>query len=132
LNAPLPDPDLAGRRVFVVEDEALVSILVETILEDIGCQVAGPYMRVSEAQAALDGETGVLDAALLDVNVAGQTVFPVAEALIARGVPVVFATGYGEAGVPAGLRDWPTLQKPYTAADVEAALKAAVGLSAQV
>ena len=80
---------LTGRRVLVVEDESLVAMLLETILEDMECVPIGPASNVDEGQK-LARDTENLDAALLDVNVAGRQVFPVAEALKERGVPFVF------------------------------------------
>ncbi|HWQ86486.1 response regulator [Brevundimonas sp.] len=118
---------LTGRRVLVVEDESLVAMLLETILEDMGCTPVGPAANVDDGLAmATDGER--LDAALLDVNVAGRQVFPVAEALKARGVPFVFSTGYGEGGLPEEWRGQATIQKPFTEAAVRDALMKAMGV----
>ncbi|RZJ83344.1 MAG: response regulator [Brevundimonas sp.] len=114
-------PSLEGRRILVVEDESLVAMLLETILEDMGCTPVGPISNVDEALSVL-AETTDLDAALLDVNVAGQQVFPVAEALKARGVPFVFSTGYGEGGLPDEWRGQTTIQKPFTEATIQDAL----------
>lgn len=116
---------LAGRRVLVVEDESLVAMLLETILEDMGCTPVGPAANVEDGLTMAGGEQ--LDAALLDVNVAGRTVFPVAEALKSRGVPFVFSTGYGEGGLPEHWRGQPTIQKPFTEAAVRDALMKAMG-----
>lgn len=119
---------LSGRRVLVVEDESLVAMLLETILEDMGCTPVGPASSIDEALAlATDGEP--LDAALLDVNVAGRQVFPVAEALKERGVPFVFSTGYGEGGLPEEWRGQSTIQKPFTEAAVRQALMDAMGVA---
>jgi len=118
---------LNGRRVLVVEDESLVAMLLETILEDMGCAIVGPAATVEDG-AALAGQDG-LDAALLDVNVAGRQIFPVAEALKARGVPFVFSTGYGEGGLPEEWRGAPTIQKPFTEAAVRDALMKAMGIA---
>jgi len=120
---------LNGRRVLIVEDESLVAMLLETILEDMGCLPVGPASTVEEGLAMAEGES-TLDAALLDVNVAGQQIFPVAEALRARGVPFVFSTGYGEGGLPDAWRGQPTIQKPFTEAAIRDALMAAMGVSA--
>lgn len=103
---------LTGRRVLIVEDESLVAMLLETMLEDLGCVAVGPASSVDEG-LRLAKEDGV-DVALLDVNVAGTQVFPVAEALEAKGVPLVFSTGYGEGGLPEHWRGRPTVQKPFT------------------
>ena len=119
---------IAGRRVLIVEDESLVAMLLETILEDMGCTPVGPAATVEDGlRMAGDGEP--VDAALLDVNVAGKQVFPIAEALKARGVPFVFSTGYGEGGLPDEWRGQPTLQKPFTEAAVREALMKAMGLA---
>ncbi|MCS6625587.1 response regulator [Roseibacterium beibuensis] len=118
----------AGRRVLIVEDESLVAMLLETILEDMGCVAVGPAATVDEGmKMAADAEP--IDAALLDVNVAGKQVFPIAEALKTRGVPFVFSTGYGESGLPDDWRGHPTLQKPFTEAAVRDALIKAMGLA---
>ena len=117
----------AGRRVLVVEDEALVAMLLETILEDMGCMAVGPAATVDEGLRMAADEA--VDAALLDVNVAGRQVFPVAHALKDRGVPFVFSTGYGEGGLPDEWRGQPTLQKPFTEAAVRDALMSAMGLA---
>ena len=117
----------AGRRVLVVEDEALVAMLLETILEDMGCIAVGPAATVDEGLRMAADEA--VDAALLDVNVAGRQVFPVAQALKDRGVPFVFSTGYGEGGLPDEWRGQPTLQKPFTEAAVRDALMSAMGLA---
>ena len=118
----------AGRRVLIVEDESLVAMLLETILEDMGCVPVGPAATVDEG-LALVADPPPIDAALLDVNVAGRQVFPIAEALKARGVPFVFSTGYGEGGLPDEWRGQPTLQKPFTEAAVRDALMTAMGLA---
>jgi CheY-like chemotaxis protein len=120
---------LADRRVLVVEDESLVAMLLETILEDMGCSPVGPAATVDEGLAFV-ADGGHLDAALLDVNVAGRQVFPVAEALRARGVPFVFSTGYGEGGLPEAWRGQATIQKPFTEAAVREALMKAMGVEA--
>ena len=118
---------LSGRRVLLVEDEALVAMLLETILEDMGCIPVGPAASVEDGLVmANDAES--LDAALLDVNVAGRQVFPIAEALKTRGVPFVFSTGYGESGLPDAWRGHPTVQKPFTESAIRAALMKAMGV----
>ena len=118
---------LSGRRVLVVEDESLVAMLLETILEDMGCTPVGPISTVEEALTVVAQETQ-LDAALLDVNVAGVHVFPVAQALKDKGVPFVFSTGYGEGGLPDEWRGQPTIQKPFTEDAVQQALMRAMGV----
>lgn len=118
----------AGRRVLIVEDESLVAMLLETILEDMGCTPVGPAATIEEGlRMVADGAP--VDAALLDVNVAGKQVFPIAQALRDRGVPFVFSTGYGESGLPDEWRGQSTLQKPFTEAAVRDALMEAMGLA---
>ena len=119
---------LSGRRVLVVEDESLVAMLLETILEDMGCTPVGPISTVEEALSVVAQETQ-LDAALLDVNVAGVHVFPVAQALKDKGVPFVFSTGYGEGGLPDEWRGQATIQKPFTEDAVQQALMKAMGVA---
>ncbi len=118
---------LNGKRVLLVEDESLVAMLLETILEDVGCIPVGPAPSVA---AALDlVTTEAIDAAILDVNVAGQTVFPVADALSDRGVPFIFSTGYGEGGLPEHWRSHPTVQKPFIEDAIRQALSKALGVA---
>lgn len=119
---------LNGRRVLVVEDESLVAMLLETILEDMGCTPVGPASNIDDGEA-MARDTVDLDAALLDVNVAGRQVFPVAAALKERGVPFVFSTGYGEGGLPDEWRGTTTIQKPFTEAAVRDALMKAMGVA---
>jgi CheY-like chemotaxis protein len=116
---------LSGLRVLVVDDEALVAMLMEDMLQDLGCEPVGAAARVSQAlEMVRDLE---FDLAVLDVNLAGESIAPGAEAVLARGAAVVFATGYGEAGVPAAFKGRPTLQKPFGIAEVAAKLKEASG-----
>lgn len=120
---------LEGRTILVVEDESLVAMLLETILEDMGCATLGPISTIDEALAVV-ADDQPFDGALLDVNVAGKEVFPVAAALKERGVPFVFSTGYGEGGLPEDWRGHPTIQKPFTEDAVQQALMKVLGVSA--
>lgn len=117
---------LAGLRILIVEDESLVAMLLETILEDLGCIPIGPASSVDEGMSAASDLK--LDGALLDVNVAGQLVFPIAQTLKDRGVPFVFSTGYGEGGLPPEWRGQTTIQKPFTETAVHDALIKALSL----
>ena len=108
--------DLNGLRILVVEDEAAISLLLEDMLLDFGCEVVGPAARLASALDMAQRET--LDLAILDVNVAGEPVYPVVEALEAKKVPFVFSTGYGSAGIRDLYRDRPVLQKPFAQHDL--------------
>jgi len=112
----------AARRILVVEDEMLIGMLLEDMLTDMGHSVVGIIPRVNEALTAAKQEA--FDLAILDVHLHGQAVFPVAEALIERGIPFVFATGYGERGLPEQYRSRPILQKPFAKDDLERTLAA--------
>jgi CheY-like chemotaxis protein len=103
-------------RILLVEDEMMVAMLVEDILVDAGHVVIGPLAQADKALQAAGNET--LDLAILDVNINGGSVYPVAEALAARGIPFVFATGYGACGLDEGWQDRPTLQKPFRRDDL--------------
>jgi DNA-binding response OmpR family regulator len=115
----MPTP-LSGCRVLVVEDEVLIAMLLEAALEDAGCVVVGPYSNVTDAAAAAARET--LRAALLDVNLGGEKVFPVAELLQDRGVPFLLLSGYGDRATPPEHADWPTHGKPFNTEELLGAL----------
>jgi CheY-like chemotaxis protein len=100
-----------SRRVLIVEDDVMIRMLMEDMLNDLGFAVAAEASKVHEALAAVNGME--IDIAILDVNLGGETTSPVAEALAARGTPFVFATGYGEHGLPEQFRDRPLLKKPF-------------------
>jgi CheY-like chemotaxis protein len=107
---------LDGVRVLVVEDEYLVAVLIEEMLESLGCIVTGPFPRLPEALDAVDRDT--YDAAVLDINLAGERIDPVAEALSRRNVPFVFVTGYGAGALPREFAEWPLICKPFRMADL--------------
>jgi CheY-like chemotaxis protein len=119
---------LVGRRILVVEDEMMIAMLVEDMLAELGCSVVGPAHALDTALVLASTELG-LDAALLDVNLGGQPVFAVADALRAKGVPAIFSTGYGDAGLREIDRGCPVLQKPFRAHDLARALNEALGTS---
>ena len=115
---------LDGIRVLVVEDEYLVAVLIEDMLESAGCVVTGPIPRIPEALDAVDRDT--YDAAVLDINLAGERIDPVAEALTRRNVPFVFVTGYGTSGLPGAYAERPRLCKPFKMADLLGTLSSLV------
>ena len=109
---------LKGLRLLVVEDEALVAMLIEDILLDLDCIVIGPVGTVAQALALLRQEE--IDGALLDVNLGGgERSYAVADALAARNVPFVFVTGYGEAGIDGRYAPATVLQKPFDPRSLE-------------
>ena len=110
--------DLAGLRVLVVEDDMLIAIYIEEALRDLGCVVVGPVGKLDAAMRMADGE--VLDAAILDVNIRGGHVYPVADRLRARGIPFALASGYGDWALPEAFRNQPRLTKPFTEQELEA------------
>lgn len=101
-----------GLKVLVVEDEAIIAMMVEDLLGDMGCKIVGPAGELAQAFAIAEREA--FDCAILDVNLAGQRVDPFVDLLKARGAPFIFATGYGAAGVREEDRVWPVLLKPIT------------------
>jgi DNA-binding response OmpR family regulator len=117
------DMSLQGKRVLIIEDDALLLMSIQDMVSDFGCTVAGCAMALEPAlQMARDL---AVDIAVLDVNLGGRLVTPVAELLAAKGVPFVFATGYDKHIVPS-LADRPRVTKPYTGQQLEAALRRAL------
>src|SRR5713101_3445899 len=110
-SAPEPQVAIRAKRVLVVEDELMIRMLLEDMLAELGYTITATAARLDEAlEAARNAD---FDIAILDVNLNGQPISPVADALVARGMPFVFATGYGERGLPDSHRDRPTLKKPF-------------------
>jgi len=101
---------VTGNQVMVVEDEALVAMVESDALTELGFEVAGPYSRPADALEAV--ERGGISAAILDINLGGTLVYPVAEELTARGIPFIFVTGYGPESVDQRFAQVPVLQKP--------------------
>ena len=107
-------------RLLVVEDEYLIRMLLEDMLDDLGYGVAAAVGTLSEArEIATDGD---FSAAILDVNLDGQEIYPVADILAKRGLPFVFVTGYGERSLPEPYRGRPALQKPFQAEQLKTTL----------
>jgi CheY-like chemotaxis protein len=109
-----------GARVLLVEDEMLVSMLIEGMLDEFGCEVVGPAPTVQAALALIHEQD--FDCAILDVNVGGTWVYPVADALKARGCPYAFSTGYGGADLREEDSGAPLLQKPFREADLRSVI----------
>jgi CheY-like chemotaxis protein len=108
--------------VLIVEDETMIRMLVSEMLEELGYVVAGQAARVDEALALVNSGLA-FDAAILDVNLDGKTAEPIAAAVEKRGLPFLFATGYGASGVPQRYRGRPFLQKPFAIEHLSDALK---------
>jgi CheY-like chemotaxis protein len=101
-----------GRSILLVEDEVMIRMMVADMLEELGHSVAGEAGEINQAIEL--AQSSEFDLAILDVNINGEMITPVAGVIKASGRPFIFATGYGAAGVPEGYRDQPTLQKPFT------------------
>jgi CheY-like chemotaxis protein len=124
----MPDQQapLQGLRVLIAEDNVLAALELEQILIECGCQPIGPAATLEQA-LRLARETP-LDGAVLDINLRDQMVFPVAEELVRRGIPLIFATGYEDSyAFPPQLADRPRLRKPYAASELVRLLTATFG-----
>jgi CheY-like chemotaxis protein len=122
-----PDHDVSrlhGLRIFVVEDEAPVAMLIEDMLEDLGCLIAASAASISQALDCV--AQGGFDFGLLDINVNGERIDPVALALQSRHVPFLFASGYGAAGLRDEWRSFPVVQKPFRSDVLRDAILAAL------
>ena len=117
---------LSGLHLLVVEDEAMVALMVEDLLADMGCTEVEVAGTVAQGLAMVEDPRPPLDGAILDVNIGGEKVYPVAEALTAKGVPFIFATGYGVAGISEAFSHVPALAKPYERRTLERALATAL------
>src|ERR1700676_329959 len=100
-----------GGSVFLVEDEIRIRMMVADMLEELGYSVAAEAGEIGEAVKL--AQSTAFDLAILDVNVNGKVITPVAELIKARNLPFIFATGYGSSGLPEDYRDRPALQKPF-------------------
>ncbi len=112
----------AKLKVLIVEDESIVAMMIEDLIVDMGHEVVGTAGRLEQAQKL--AEELALDFAIVDVNLNGQHTYPVAETLKTRGVPFVFATGYGVQGLKDEWKQNPVLQKPFQPEDLSRALSA--------
>jgi CheY-like chemotaxis protein len=112
--------DLKGRRILVVEDSPVVAPFTAEILSELGCTVVGPAPNMAAARELI--EAGGFEAALMDVHIRGERVFPLCEMLEASGVPFVLTSGYADWEMPEKWTDRPRLPKPYTIEEVEEAL----------
>ena len=111
-------------RVLIVEDEAVVSMLIEDMLLDFGTEVVGPVTRIKDALRLAREDD--LDLAILDINIAGETTYSVADVLRARAIPFVFATGYSLNAIPERFKESAKLRKPFTFRSFEKTLREAL------
>ena len=116
---------LQGLRVLVVEDEAPIAMMIEDMLQDMGCVVAESVASISEAMRVIDTRT--VDFAILDINLGGRSAVTVADYLTTNGTPFVIGSGYGRAGLPVHLQSRKIIQKPFLRGDLEKAIRASLG-----
>jgi CheY-like chemotaxis protein len=115
----------AGRRVLIVEDEAVIAGLIETILNEAGYSIVGPVATLERALATIERER--LDAALLDVRINGHDAYAVADVLMKRGIPFIFVSGFTRKQMPAAYRHCAYIAKPFTPDAILALLDEIVG-----
>jgi CheY-like chemotaxis protein len=111
---------MPNARLLIVEDEYLIRLLLEDMLVELGCSIAAVAANLDEGKKA--AQTAEVDLAILDVNIDGDQVFPVADILKGRGLPYIFITGYGARGLPESYRATPTLQKPFQMQELKTTL----------
>jgi CheY-like chemotaxis protein len=116
---------LTDKRVLLVEDEMLVAMMIEQVLLDEECRIVGPFTNLADALAAAHTET--IDVAILDVNLRGERVFPVADVLSDRAIPFLFLTGYGAGAMPSDHPEWRVCAKPFRAIDLTETLVEMLG-----
>lgn len=122
----MPGQDLAGRRIFLVEDETLVAVMIEQMVEELGGTVVGSEAGIDGALTFLAKHHSEIDVALLDVNLNGNRSYDVANAISGHGIPLVFATGYTDDDIITEWRSRPVLAKPFRLAELEGALAMAL------
>ena len=116
---------LDGRRILIVEDSPVVGPFTADMLEELGCEVLGPAPNMATARELIERER--FDAAVMDVHIRGETVFPLCERLQAEGVPFLLTSGYADWQIPDRWTDRPRLQKPYRLEQMAEALAAVIG-----
>lgn len=121
----MPEVGLAGCRVLVIEDEFILAEELNVELNDAGAIVLGPVGYLEDAFDLIDAETRI-DGAILDVNLGGEPVYPVADRLLARGVPMVFTTGYSSASIPERFAHVVRCEKPIVMSKVAEAMRRAI------
>lgn len=122
----MSDPPLQGFRVLVVEDEFLLADELRSELEQAGAEIIGPIGHLAGAMALANAHI-TIDAAVLDLNLGGEEVFPLADLLCARGVPLIFSTGYDRVSLPSRFANVPACVKPVPLSQVVAMLQGVIG-----
>ena len=117
--------NFASRRILLVEDSPVVAPFTADLLQDLGCLVVGPAPNMAAARDLV--ETEEFDAAIMDIHIRGERVFPLCETLDSKGVPFLLTSGYADWQMPHKWEDRPRLHKPYTIDDVERALAKLLG-----
>jgi DNA-binding response OmpR family regulator len=124
-GGPKPQGELKPRRILIVEDSPVVAPFTADLLAELGFAVVGPAPNMASAREMIDNEE--FDAALMDIHIRGERVFPLCELLQARGVPFVLTSGYADWQMPEKWADAPRIQKPYTLEQIGRALNAVLG-----
>jgi DNA-binding response OmpR family regulator len=119
MNEPLNCPSRAP-RVFIVEDETMLAMLIELMLDDLGYAIAFHASTLAEGMAY--ARTGDFDVAILDINIIGGNSFPIAAAIEHRGIPFTFCSGYGRLGMPEAWADHLCVAKPFSSEQLEGVL----------
>lgn len=119
--------DLSGLKALIVEDEGGIALMIEDMLAELGCEVAASVAQLQKATQV--ASTAIVDFAILDVNIGGKPIFPVAQILQKREIPIVFSTGYGAEGLPTEFSENPLITKPFTIEALHSAIVAAVKLA---
>ena len=113
-------------RILLVEDEAMIAMLIEDMVADIGGELVATATRLDNALAQASERE--IDFAILDLNLGGMLTYPVADLLKQRGIPFVFATGYGAGGLAKGYENETALEKPFTTSTLERVMKQAMAV----
>lgn len=126
----MADRTLCGCKILVVEDEYLLADELQTELEEEGVVVLGPFARVADATALIEGGAHI-DGAILDANLGGEMAFPAADLLVERAVPFIFTTGYDASVIPIRFSRVERCEKPVSIEQVTAAIARALGAEAR-